>query len=198
MRLGVGTALVSRVGEDEGGRALIDALAEIGLETRGVERVPGSATAEYAAVLTAEGELALGLADMAVLDGLAPDALVAHAEIFRTADWVFADCNLPAASLAWLAGRSMGCVRYRLAIDAVSVAKSARLPRRLDGIDLLFLNRDEAAALAGQGSARPNRPGSVRRGRRIRRADARRRGRAGGVERGRGTAFRRCRPASST
>ena len=100
-------------------------------------------------VLTPEGELALGLADMAVLDGLLPSGLAGYADLFQDADWVFAECNLPASSLAWLASRAMGEARYRLAVDAVSVAKSARLPRRLDGIDLLFLNRDEAEALVG-------------------------------------------------
>ena len=39
--------------------------------------------------------------------------------------------------------------RFRLALDVVSVAKSARLPASLEGLDLLFLNRDEAAALTG-------------------------------------------------
>ena len=138
---------------------------------RGVDRVPGAATAEYAAVLTPAGELVMGLADMAVLDGLAPQALAAHVDLFQAAEWVFADCNLPTASLAWLAERALGESRYRLAVDAVSVAKSARLPKPLDGIDLLFLNRDEAEALAGTPPA-PSQDGVTEMARALRAAGA--------------------------
>lgn len=147
-RAGAAVELLSRVGADPAGDALLADLDAAGIGRRGVTVAPDEATSEYAAVLTPEGELALGLAAMAVLDGLTPGVLAQHADLFAAADWVFADCNLPAASLLALARRSFPGSRYRLAVDAVSVAKAARLPARLDGIDLLFANRDEAAALA--------------------------------------------------
>ena len=142
--------LVSRIGDDEAGRTLLTALDTAGIGRRGVPLAAAAATAEYVAVLTPEGDLAFGLAAMAVFDGLTPQALARQAHLFAAADWVFADCNLPAASLLALAQRSLPGTRYRLAVDAVSVAKSERLPDRLDGIDLLFANRDEAAALAAR------------------------------------------------
>ena len=146
VRLGHEVALVSRVGDDAGGEALLRHLDAAGIGRRGVAAVPGAATAEYVAVLTPGGELALGLAAMAVLDGLTPEALDREAALIAGADWLFADCNLPADTLVALAGRRWGGAS-RLAVDAVSVAKSARLPAGLAGIDLLFVNRDEAAAL---------------------------------------------------
>lgn len=147
-RLGVPVALLSRVGRDEAGLALAEALDRLGVDRHGVEAVPGAATAEYLAVTAPDGDLALGLADMAVLDGLDPAFLERHASAFATADWVFADCNLGAPALDDLRRRLVRGGSHRLAVDAVSVAKAARLPDRLDGIDLLVLNRDEAAALA--------------------------------------------------
>ncbi len=154
-RAGAMVDLVSRVGGDEAGRALLADLDAAGIGRRGVAVAPGEGTAEYVAVLTPGGELALGLAAMAVLDGLTPDALAAQAGLLATADWVFADCNLPAASLEALAARAFGGAGYRLAVDAVSVAKSARLPVGLGGVDLLFANRDEAAALATRRGSSP-------------------------------------------
>ena len=148
-RSGAAVELVSRVGDDEAGRAMMAALDRAGIGRQGVSVAPGEATADYAAVLTPDGELALGLAAMAVLDGLGPDALAPHADLIAAADWILADCNLPAAALlALLARRALPHARYRLAVDAVSVAKTARLPDALQGVDLLFANRDEAAALA--------------------------------------------------
>ena len=149
--LGVPVDLLSRVGEDEAGRALLRHLDGVGVGRRATAAVSRAATAEYVAVLTPGGDLALGLAAMAIFDGLTPDVLGQAAELVGAADWLFADCNLPAASLLALARRRWGGA-YRLAVDAVSVAKSARLPASLAGIDLLFVNRDEAAAvMARQG-----------------------------------------------
>lgn len=138
---------MSRVGDDEGGREILAALDAAGIDLRGVDVVAGAVTADYVAVLTPNGDLALGLAAMDIFDGLTPVVLASHAELLSGADWVFADCNLPAETLLALAQRR-GAGTYRLAVDAVSVAKTDRLPSRLDGIDLLFLNRDEAAAVA--------------------------------------------------
>jgi len=145
-RLGAAVGLITAVGGDESGRALAAALAASGVDTRGVAEVPGASTAEYAAILTPEGDLAFGLADMAIFDTLTPAVLAIHAPLIAAAEWVFADCNLPAASLAALAQRSISGASYRLAVDAVSVEKSARL-QRLEGIDLLVLNRAEAEAV---------------------------------------------------
>ncbi len=138
---------MSRVGDDDAGRTLVAALDGAGIDRAGVVAVPGAATAEYVAVLTPDGDLALGLAAMAIFDHITPEALDSHADLLAAAAWVFADCNLPACTLLALARRRWPG-GYRLAIDAVSVAKSTRLPPDLAGIDLLFLNGDEAAAFA--------------------------------------------------
>ena len=157
-RLGVPAALVTRVGDDEAGRALLRRLRAAGIETVGVLAEAEDATADYVAVLTPEGELALGLAAMAIFDRLTPEALDRHADLLAAADWVFADCNLPAESILALARRRWGGA-YRFAVDAVSVAKAARLPADLAGLDLLFVNRDEAAAVLarhGRGETEPS------------------------------------------
>jgi pseudouridine kinase len=159
-RAGVPVELVSRIGADEAGRALLAALDSAGIGRGAVRVAPGHATAEYVAVLTPAGELALGLAAMDVFDAITPEALAAEAGLLAAASWIFADCNLPAETLAALTGRRFGGV-YRLALDAVSVAKSARLPDRLDGVDLLFLNRDEAAALAPRFGQAPGEPAAI-------------------------------------
>ena len=155
--VGAEVDLLSRVGDDEGGGTLLRHLDALGVGRSGTAAVPGAATAEYVAVLTPGGDLALGLAAMQILDGLTPEALAREAERIAAAEWLFADCNLPAASLLALARRRWGGA-YRLAVDGVSVAKSARLPDDLAGVDLLFLNRDEAAAVAGRHGRRDRDP----------------------------------------
>jgi pseudouridine kinase len=148
VRLGKAAALVSLVGNDEAGRALKDHLDRASVDTAGLAAIKGEHTAEYAAVLDPDGSLAVAFADMAIFEAMTPDWLEPLTPRLKKVDWLFVDCNLPAETLRAVIkfARRSEC---RLAVDAVSVAKSARLPKDLTGIDLLFVNCDEAAALLG-------------------------------------------------
>jgi len=148
-RLGAACAFVSVLGDDETAKALLGHLSAAGVEVSGVERVTGGRTAEYLALLTDSGELELALADMDIFEALTPALLERHRPKLQGAAWVFADCNLPPESVTDLLERRRNS-SFRLALDPVSVAKSARLPLALQGLDLLFLNRDEAAAMTGE------------------------------------------------
>jgi pseudouridine kinase len=147
-RLGCPVALLSCIGADESGRSLSSHLHSAGVDPAGLIVVDEARTAEYSAVLEPDGSLAIAFADMEVLDHLTPERLQSLRPSLERADWLFADCNLPPASLAFIVEMACGS-RCRLAVDAVSVAKSKRLPADLSGVDLLFLNLDEAGALLG-------------------------------------------------
>ena len=126
-RLGAACAFISVLGDDETARGLLSHLSTAGVEVSGVERVNGGRTAEYLALLTQHGELELALADMDIFDSLTPALLERHRPKLQGAAWVFADCNLPAESVIDLLERRR-VSHFRLALDPVSVAKSARLP----------------------------------------------------------------------
>lgn len=153
--LGLKPEFVSAVGEDAAGRELLDHLRARGVEVGRALTISGARTAEYAALLDPAGDLILAAADMAIFDLLTPEALAPLQPHFAAAAWVFADANLPAETLAGLIARQGGG-GHRLAVDAVSVPKALRLPQNLSGLDLLFLNADEAAALLA--SPRPASP----------------------------------------
>ncbi len=145
-RLGAPVSLVSAVGEDEGGRALLADLAALGVDTAGTVTIAGAATGEYAAVTNPGGDLVIGVAAMGVLDRLDAALVTANADRLRAADWVFADCNTAADGMGALIDLSRNA-GFRLAVDAVSTPKVTRLPAELAGVDVLFLNADEARAL---------------------------------------------------
>lgn len=152
-RLGAKASLITILGQDDNGRAVLEHLRAIGIDTRHVTLSPGHATAEYVAVLDPSGDLALGLADMGIFDSLTP-ARIEAAMTPSSAAWVFADCNLPAPTLHTLLDSARKS-DAKIAVDAVSAPKVSRLPQDLSGVDLLFLNRDEAQALLGQTDAAP-------------------------------------------
>jgi pseudouridine kinase len=139
------TSFMSIIGNDETGAALLAHLRHRGIDVSQVVVTDEKPTAEYAAILDPAGDLVVGLADMGIFDLFQPGHIDRAWSHLASASLVFADCNLPADTLHHLIQRRRNA-RFRLAIDAVSTHKVMRLPKDLSGIDLLFMNIDEANA----------------------------------------------------
>ena len=86
--------LVSAVGADLPGDALIADCKNAGVDTRGVRRDDSRRTAVYAAMLEEEGELLSAVADMEVMDSLSADDFSGFAPQIDAAPLVVADANL--------------------------------------------------------------------------------------------------------
>jgi pseudouridine kinase len=138
--LGCRVLLCSRVGADDAGRQVLSQPVDTSLITISGHRP----TATYTAILEPNGELVLGVADMAVYDELTPEVLAPALDRLRGAAFWFLDANLPAATLAWLLDAAGP---LPTAVDAVSVAKSQRLTALLPRIPYLFCNVAQAAAI---------------------------------------------------
>ena len=140
-RLGCSVLLCSRVGSDEAGRAV---LAQP-LDTSLISVSQTSPTASYTAILEANGELVIGLADMGVYDEVTPVVLEPALPRLRQAGLWFIDTNLPGDTIAWL----LDAAPVPVAVDAISVAKSKRLVGLLPKIPYLFCNLAQAGSIAG-------------------------------------------------
>jgi pseudouridine kinase len=145
VRLGREVLMVSRVGADENGRAVVGDLDSLGVDTSLVS-VSERPTASYTAILEANGELVLGLADMGVYDEITPALLEPGLERMLECELWFVDANLPEETLEWIARVSS---HLALTADAVSVVKSRRLAGILESISPLFLNVAQAAGILG-------------------------------------------------
>ena len=145
-RLGLPVTMVSRVGADREGDAVLQGLADAGIGVDACTRSATSPTASYTALIDRGGELVVGLADMSIYDELTAELIEPLLPRLERIPVWFIDCNLPAESLRLLLRRKPeGCTVY---VDCVSVAKAARLQGILRGIDTLFANGDEAAYLS--------------------------------------------------
>lgn len=151
-RLGNDVQLISVVGADGEGAAVIQAAEALGLDSRGLIRRGKQSTANYTAILDDTGNLVAGLADMAIYESLSPDELQGAVEglgpMPRRGDFAFFDANIPATALEKLTGfyRAEGLL---LAAAAVSPAKVSRLRKLLENLNFLFCSRAELAALTG-------------------------------------------------
>jgi pseudouridine kinase len=143
-RLGVPVQLLSVVGDDSAGRQLLAHTAAAGVDVAPVVVIPGRGTATYLSMHGPDGEVAMAVNDMEILEALTPAVCTASPALQDPRALLLLDCNLPPPTLACLLG--MG---RRVVADGVSVAKCRRLETGLRGMYLLKLNHLEAAALTG-------------------------------------------------
>jgi len=137
---------VSAWGDDPEGLALQRDAQLANVELLGLPR-PHTASGQYTAVLQADGELALALADMQVLDDL-PEPFWQLAEtVVRQSNALALDMNLTNAGLQRLI-HTARAQAVPVALVAVSAPKMRHLPDDLRGVGLLLLNRDELTAFA--------------------------------------------------
>ena len=146
VRLRVPARIISIVGDDPAGHALIAETKALGVDASQVSVISGATTGSYTAIMQPSGELWSGIAETEICDALIPFMLAARWSHIASAGMVFAEANLPAETLARLVEKSRD-YGLRLALDTVSVAKARRLPDDLTGCEVVFCNRDEAAAM---------------------------------------------------
>lgn len=144
-RLGSAVALVSVVGDDAFGHDILAHTRRVGVDVAGVKALAGQRTATYLSMHGPDGDMALAVNDMAILESLTPALLQAEPAMCPHADVLVLDCNLSAPTLAWLLEQATQPVF----VDAVSVAKCQRLVPVLGRVHTLKVNRIEAQALCG-------------------------------------------------
>ena len=147
-RMGRRAKLVSVLGTDREGEALLAELRAHAVDCTDAAQLEGRTTASYTALLDVAGELLCGLADADIYQALRPEWLEMLAP--GLADWPLwaIDANLPEAGIAALTAVTPAGVQ--LAALAVSPAKAPRLKPHLSRFEMLFANRAEAAALLQQ------------------------------------------------
>jgi pseudouridine kinase len=146
-RLGCEVAFAGPIGQDVEGDSVMANLLKEGVDVSSTFRDPKHPTATYTAVLEPDGELAFGLADMAIMDQLAPEFMLSAFDALRDQDAWFFDANLPLPVLAALIEHRPSGVM--MVADSVSVPKAARLLPCLEHLDILFASGRETEILTG-------------------------------------------------
>jgi len=145
-RLGTDVHLITAVGDDTQGREVLQHTMDAGVNIDYSRIVPDHATGSYLAILDKEGNLALGMHDMRVVEDITTPHLHACRDLFERASMVAVDANLPQKSLRTVMSLAR---KYNvpLAADPTSVGQAPKLTRHLDRLALLTLNAAEANAL---------------------------------------------------
>ncbi|NDI86497.1 carbohydrate kinase [Undibacterium crateris] len=150
-RCGQRVQLMSIVGDDTAGQAILSYSAEQGIDTSACQTLAGVSSGSYTAVLDPQGEMVLALAQMDVCERLDPHFLRSRQRQRSAAAMIIADLNLPADSLSLLLQEAQQQQQQiPLVLIAVSQPKMQRLPAQLQGLSLLILNHGELEQRAGQ------------------------------------------------
>jgi pseudouridine kinase len=145
-RLGVECHMFSVLGQDKYGEMILEQGNEIGINMDAVLRTDNNPTPTYLSVLDGNGDLEVGINDMAAMDELTPEYLLENRELIYEASVVVADTNMSVEALACLATMT---TKDKLIIDAVSMAKAIRVKPYLNSIGTLKVNKAEAQAISG-------------------------------------------------
>ena len=143
-RLGNRVHLVSVVGRDSLGDGLLEHTAAAGVRMEHVARTDRP-TGTYTAVLDADGELIVAIADMEAIAELGPEQIQPARDVISTAGVVVLDGNLRPDAFDY----ALDLVdRGRTIVEPVSVPKAAALKDLLDDrVYAVTPGRDELSAL---------------------------------------------------
>jgi pseudouridine kinase len=145
-RLGVKVKLISRVGDDDRGKRLIQEMQAIGIDVDEIRLSELSATGTYTAILDADGELFVSAADMQIYDEMTPTMLSEIRQKIQECPYWIADAAFSEECLYYLAKERPAGIEFWAM--ATSLAKVVRWKRALPFVDVLFLNQAELRVLA--------------------------------------------------
>lgn len=146
VRLGESPFLISAVGSDLTGDALLQHCQSNELTTDGLVQLESEHSAIYLAILDANGDLHTAIADMGIFRQLTPERIELFAERLTTASIVVLDANLPVATIRWVC---QFCHEQQIPlwIEPVSVEKSRKITDFLSSITYISPNKEELESL---------------------------------------------------
>ncbi|MCL5026140.1 MAG: carbohydrate kinase family protein [Chloroflexi bacterium] len=151
-RLGVSAALLTVVGSDPFGHAILERSKVSGLDLSGVLVVEGARSAAYLALLDQDGEMLLSIDDMGIAGAMTPEYIESYRGLFRRAKMVVVDANISSRTMTTVFALAR---RYRVpvCVNPVSVALAHKVKPRLKYCTIITPNAAEAQVLTGQAVA---------------------------------------------
>ncbi len=144
--LGLEVRLVTALGADANGEALLKSCRELGLDTELSLVLPEERSPVYLYITDRRGDMQLAISDMDVMARLTPERLEPLLDALNGCAAVVLDANLPEESIRFLAEHCTA----PLYADPVSNAKAPRLQQALGRLRAVKPNRLEALALTGE------------------------------------------------
>ncbi len=147
-RLGANVHLITAVGKDWWGKALLKDLDGLGIDTSASIIVPDQPTAAFVGLYHQDKSPWLAFDDMAVMKAITPGHLHRLRGQFKTTDMICVDANLSARALKTLF-RLATQYDIPICVDPTAALLTHRLHPYLPEITVITPDKDEAEALVG-------------------------------------------------
>jgi pseudouridine kinase len=147
-RLGMRTALLSVVCQDDFGQTIVGQTERAGVNTDHILLSCEQHSAAYMALLSGQGALLVAVDDIAAVAALTPDYIIDHADLLETARMVVIDANVPLETTEALLG-ICAAAGVPVALDPVAYAPALRYRPLVGSFYLMTPNAVEAQALTG-------------------------------------------------
>ena len=146
--LGIQCILLSAAGNDSESHSVITQTAQAGVNMEHLLISNHKKTGKYIAILDAQGEMAMAVSDMEILEELDIPYLESKLSIIKNSHFVVCDANISTDCLKFII-ENCKTNDIPLCIDPVSAAKAVKLHGLLEGIDILTPNALELQVLTG-------------------------------------------------
>ena len=147
-RLGLSTALLTVVCQDDFGRTIVHQTESAGVNADHVLITCDQHSAAYIALLNPQGNLLVGLDDTEATIAITPDYINEHASLLVNARMVMMDANVPIESAQRLLD-ICGKAGVPVGLDPVAFAPAQRYRQHIGAFALVTPNAVEAQALTG-------------------------------------------------
>ena len=107
-RLGTPVQLLAAVADDAFGGGLLASTGRAGVGVQGCWVLPGQSTSTYMSVHGPDGEMAIAINDLDIVEGLTPERLAQRQNLLKAACALMLDCNLSGAALQYLFQNAAG------------------------------------------------------------------------------------------
>ncbi|MDR1795408.1 MAG: winged helix-turn-helix transcriptional regulator [Erysipelotrichaceae bacterium] len=145
-RLQVPVRFITALGDDLYGRQILDECTALKIDMTSALVQSAQATSTYMAILDEQGEMALALSDMSILDTLPLFHLQSVAALLKRAPIIVMDAGLPSELMEYVLTITKQAKTF---LDPVSIGKAKGIKHLVGQFHTLKLNRMEAEYLSG-------------------------------------------------
>ncbi len=143
--MGQRVCMLTAIGGDHWAEQVRRSCAENGIDLSHAFDVPDARTGTYLAVSGPDGDMAIGLSDMAIADTISPEVIMRELDFLNAAQLVVVDGNLSAETIACICEN----VTAPIFADPVSVTKGKKFLPYLHKLHSFKPNSLEAESLTG-------------------------------------------------
>lgn len=144
-RLDSPTCMLTALGNDAFGDAIVKQAETIHLDLSKALRLPHASTSVYVCINQNDGDIAVAVSDMDICEEINPAYLQSCEDVLQAAEIVVADANLSKETLTYLSAH----YGQKLCVDCVSGPKAEKLLPLLQDVYCIKANRAEAEIISG-------------------------------------------------